>query len=36
VVTNNDLWVAAVGWGAGFLVLGILFFWHAESHYGRG
>jgi teichoic acid transport system permease protein len=36
VVTNNDLWVAAVGWGAGFLVLGIIFFWHAESNYGRG
>jgi teichoic acid transport system permease protein len=36
VVTNNDLWVAAVGWGAGFLLLGIIFFWHAESNYGRG
>jgi teichoic acid transport system permease protein len=36
VVTNNDLWVAAVGWGAGFLVLGIIFFWQAESKYGRG
>ena len=36
VVTNNDLWVAAVGWGVGFLVLGIIFFWHAESNYGRG
>jgi teichoic acid transport system permease protein len=36
VVTNNDLWIAAVGWGVGFLVLGIIFFWHAESKYGRG
>jgi len=36
VVTNNDLWVAAVGWGVGFLVLGMIFFWQAESHYGRG
>ena len=36
VVTNNDLWLAAVGWGIGFLVLGIVFFWQAESRYGRG
>jgi teichoic acid transport system permease protein len=36
VVTNDDLWVAAVGWGAGFLVVGIIFFWQAESKYGRG
>src|SRR5215469_7754886 len=36
VVTNNDLWIAAVGWGVGFVVLGIIFFWHAESRYGRG
>ena len=36
VVTNNDLWIAAVGWGIGFFVLGIIFFWQAESKYGRG
>ena len=36
VITNNDLWIAAVGWGLGFLVLGIIFFWQAESKYGRG
>ena len=36
VVTNDDLWLAAVGWGVGFLVLGIIFFWQAESNYGRG
>ena len=36
VVTNTDLWVAAVGWGVGFLVLGMIFFWRAESNYGRG
>jgi len=36
VVTNDDLWLAAVGWGVGFLVLGIIFFWQAESQYGRG
>ena len=36
VVTNNDLWIAAVGWGIGFFVLGVIFFWQAESKYGRG
>jgi hypothetical protein len=36
LVTNNDLWLAAVGWGVGFFVLGVLFFWQAESLYGRG
>jgi hypothetical protein len=36
VVTNNDLWLAAVGWGVGFFVVGIVFFWQAESKYGRG
>jgi hypothetical protein len=36
VITNNDLWLAAVGWGLGFLVLGVIFFWRAESQYGRG
>ncbi len=36
VVTNNDLWLAAVGWGIGFFIIGIIFFWQAESKYGRG
>jgi teichoic acid transport system permease protein len=36
IVTNNDLWLAAVGWGVGFFVLGIVFFWQAEHLYGRG
>jgi teichoic acid transport system permease protein len=36
IVTNNDLWIAAVGWGVGFFVLGIVFFWQAENLYGRG
>ena len=36
VVTNNDLWIAAVGWGVGFFVLGVIFFWQAENKYGRG
>jgi teichoic acid transport system permease protein len=36
IVTNNDLWLAAVGWGVGFFVIGLLFFWQAEDKYGRG
>ena len=36
VVTNNDLWIAAIGWGVAFFVLGIIFFWRAENKYGRG
>ena len=36
IVTNTDLWIAAVGWGAGFFIIGIVFFWQAENKYGRG
>jgi teichoic acid transport system permease protein len=36
IVTNNDLWIAAVGWGVGFFVVGLIFFWRAEHVYGRG
>ena len=36
VVTNNDLWATAVGWGLVFFLLGIVFFWQAENKYGRG
>jgi len=36
IVTNNDLWIAAVGWGVAFFVVGIVFFWRAENKYGRG
>jgi teichoic acid transport system permease protein len=36
IVTNNDLWIAAVGWGVGFFVIGLIFFWRAENKYGRG
>ncbi len=35
-VTNNDLWIAAAGWGVLFFVVGIVFFWRAEHLYGRG
>jgi len=36
IVTNNDLWIAAVGWGVGFFIVGLIFFWRAEHVYGRG
>ena len=36
IVTNNDLWIAAVGWGVVIFLVGIVFFWQAEAQYGRG
>ena len=36
IVTNNDLWIAALAWGIGCFVIGIVFFWKAEHLYGRG
>jgi teichoic acid transport system permease protein len=35
-VTNNDLWIAAIGWGVVIFAVGVVFFWQAESQYGRG
>ena len=36
IVTNNELWMAAAGWGIVVFILGIVFFWQAEALYGRG
>jgi teichoic acid transport system permease protein len=36
VVTNPQLWIAAIGWGVVFFVAGLVFFWQAEHKYGRG
>jgi teichoic acid transport system permease protein len=36
IVTNNDLWIAAIGWGVVFFAVGLVFFWRAEHLYGRG
>jgi teichoic acid transport system permease protein len=36
VVTNPQLWASAIGWGVVIFVVGIVFFWQAESKYGRG
>jgi teichoic acid transport system permease protein len=35
-VTNPQLWIAGVGWAVLFFVVGLIFFWQAESKYGRG
>lgn len=31
----SRMWLYAVGWGIGMLVVGFLFFWRAEDEYGR-
>jgi teichoic acid transport system permease protein len=36
IVTNNDLWIAAVAWGVVIFAVGLVFFWRAEHLYGRG
>jgi teichoic acid transport system permease protein len=36
IVTNNDLWIAAIAWGVVAFAIGIVFFWRAEHLYGRG
>ena len=36
IVTNNELWMAAAGWGIVIFLVGIVFFWQAEALYGRG
>ena len=35
-VTNPQLWIAGIGWAVVFLIVGTVFFWQAESKYGRG
>ena len=32
----GELWLAAAGWAAVILAAGIVFFWQAETRYGRG
>jgi teichoic acid transport system permease protein len=36
VVSNNDLWLAGIGWAVAIFLIGIVFFWRAEHLYGRG
>jgi teichoic acid transport system permease protein len=35
-ITVSQLWLAGVGWAVVILVLGVLYFWQAETRYGRG
>jgi len=35
-VTTSQLWLAAVGWAIVTLLVGVVFFWQAETRYGRG
>jgi teichoic acid transport system permease protein len=36
IVNNHQLWIAGAVWGVGFFLVGMVFFWRAESLYGRG
>jgi teichoic acid transport system permease protein len=36
IVTNDQLWIAAALWGVVIFAVGIVYFWQAESLYGRG
>ena len=35
-VLNSQLWLAGVGWAVVTLVGGVIYFWQAETRYGRG
>jgi teichoic acid transport system permease protein len=35
-VTTSDLWLAGTGWAVVTLVIGVVYFWQAETRYGRG
>jgi teichoic acid transport system permease protein len=35
-VLTSQLWLAGVGWAVVTLVAGVVFFWQAETRYGRG
>jgi teichoic acid transport system permease protein len=36
ITTINQLWLAGIGWAVVTLVVGVVFFWQAETRYGRG
>jgi teichoic acid transport system permease protein len=36
IVTTSQLWLAGIGWAVVTLVVGVVFFWQAETRYGRG
>jgi teichoic acid transport system permease protein len=35
-IVISDLWLAGIGWAVVTLVVGVVFFWQAETRYGRG
>jgi teichoic acid transport system permease protein len=35
-VTTGELWAAGVGWALFAIVVGLVYFWRAETKYGRG
>ncbi len=35
-IMNGELWLAGIGWAIVILVAGVLYFWQAETRYGRG
>jgi teichoic acid transport system permease protein len=35
-VTGGELWLAGIGWAVVTLVIGVVYFWQAETRYGRG
>ena len=35
-IAVSDLWLAGIGWAVVTLVAGVLYFWRAETRYGRG
>jgi teichoic acid transport system permease protein len=35
-VVTSQLWVAGIGWAVVTLMVGVVFFWQAETRYGRG
>ena len=35
-IATSELWLAGIGWAVVILVAGVLYFWQAETRYGRG
>jgi teichoic acid transport system permease protein len=36
ITSTTQLWLAGIGWAVVALAVGVLFFWQAETRYGRG
>ena len=34
--STTELWLVGIGWAVVTLVVGVVFFWQAETRYGRG